>query len=553
MNISRGFPVRWFLCAVGLGLAVGVNAGAPDADPPDEGFANPIGVQADPWIIQDQDHYLACFSEGDRGISVRVSERLTRLGPPHLVWTPPPTGPCSREIWAPELHRLDGRWYIYFAASDGQNQDHRAWVLQSKNTDPLGPYTLHGPLYTGDDPALQMSNCWAIDLTVLELGSRRYAIWSGWQDGRDVQYLYIAPLQDPLTIAAPRTRVCPNDEFVWERVGDQPSGRGLNEGPEVLQHGGRTFLVFSCSGSWQPTYKLGMLELRAGGDPLHPADWRKFPAPVFQSSERTFGVGHNSFVKSPDGTEDWLVYHAKWDRPDGWSRVVYAQPFKWDADGLPVFGQPVAPGEVLPLPSGERLPQVSGAYRIQFRALSGLEGWSYYGGPQWMTMRHDGLQLGGGQPGRNRVFPSGGKLVLDGGAWTNFEATLALRPAAGRGQLGLLFRVRDPAVGDNAQRGYFAGYAPGESRLVLGFTDGTVWREIASSPAAASAAADLVLSVVASGSHLQVGLQGEQLLDATDATYASGSVGLRVVDAAGVFSKLELKPLDGPSVAVRKP
>jgi len=318
-------------------------------------FTNPICEHADPWIIRDHGRYLASFSEGNRGICIHASERLTALGPKHTVWTAPATGPVSREVWAPELHVLDGRWYIYFAASDGQNKNHRAWALRSSSENPLGSYSLHGPLYTGDDPGMSVSNRWAIDMTILELGARRYAVWSGWVDDRDVQYLFIAPMKDPLTLAAPRIRLCANDDFPWERVSGPRPGRGLNEGPEVLQHGARTFLIYSCSGSWQPSYKLGLLELKPGGDPLRPEDWTKYPEPVFQSSALTFGVGHNSFVKSPDGTEDWLVYHAKYERREGSRRMVFAQRFEWDASGFPLFGEPVAPGQPLPLPAGERL------------------------------------------------------------------------------------------------------------------------------------------------------------------------------------------------------
>ncbi|MEI9864783.1 MAG: family 43 glycosylhydrolase [Limisphaerales bacterium] len=216
------------------------------------------------------------------------------------------------------------------------------------------------------------SNRWAIDLTVFKMGARLYAIWSGWEDDRDMQYLYIAPMKDPMTLAAPRVRLCANDDFLWERVDEQLNGRGLNEAPEVLQHNGRTFVTYSCSGSWQPSYKLGMLELQPGGDPLNPQAWKKFPAPVFQSTLLTFGVGHNSFVKSPDGTEDWLVYHAKRDRRDGWQRAVFIQPFTWSDDGLPVFGKPMAAGQILPLPSGEKVPAISGEHSYQFKSAEDL-------------------------------------------------------------------------------------------------------------------------------------------------------------------------------------
>jgi GH43 family beta-xylosidase len=63
-------------------------------------------------------------------------------------------------------------------------------------------------------------------------------------------------------------------------------------------------------------------------------------------------VGHCCFTQSPDGTEDWIVYHSKTRRWDGWhDRVVRAQPFGWRADGLPDFGRPIY--GPMPLPSGE--------------------------------------------------------------------------------------------------------------------------------------------------------------------------------------------------------
>jgi len=66
-----------------------------------------------------------------------------------------------------------------------------------------------------------------------------------------------------------------------------------------------------------------------------------------------FGVGHPSFVRSPDRREDWIVYHATDRAGAGWpGRSVRAQPFGWCADGTPAFGVPVTAGRPVEEPSG---------------------------------------------------------------------------------------------------------------------------------------------------------------------------------------------------------
>jgi GH43 family beta-xylosidase len=317
-------------------------------------FTNPIYPGADPWVVRHGDDYYLCRTGRGGRIEVCVSDSLTRAGRPHVVWVPPPAGRNSAEVWAPELHRLGTRWYIYYAASDGRNANHRMYVLQSTHDDPLGPYVERGALYTGDDVAGGRDNRWAIDGTVLPLGGHLYFLWSGWEATTDVQHLYVARMANPWTIGTDRVRMCGNDDHLWERVGDRAEGRGLNEGPVVLVRKGRVFVVYSASGSWQSTYKMGMLVADASVDLLTPGIWRKLARPVFESTADVFGVGHCSFTTSPDGTEDWMLYHAKRQRREGWDREVRAQQFTWDADGMPVFGAPIDSSKVMRAPSGER-------------------------------------------------------------------------------------------------------------------------------------------------------------------------------------------------------
>ena len=295
--------------------------------------------RADPWIIKDGDRYIWCFTERDRGIVLFETDSPYKLGTRYLIWRAPNTGPYSREVWAPELHRFDDRWYVYFAASDGRNETHRAYVLKSKTDDPFGEYDLIGPLPTcgtgeeGDD------GCWAIDMTVLEHKGKLYAIWSGWKTKEDIQYQYIAPMSDPATISGPRVMMCRNDDYLWERTEETLESRGLHEAAQVLKRGNRTFVTYSCGASWLQTYKIGLLEL-VGDDPLNPEHWKKHPEPVFRASNppdgRAFGVGHACFLL--DEPEPLIIYHTKRSSRPGWERDVYIRKFHFDENDFPVFG-----------------------------------------------------------------------------------------------------------------------------------------------------------------------------------------------------------------------
>ncbi|GAB3586021.1 glycoside hydrolase family 43 protein [Hymenobacter daeguensis] len=320
-------------------------------------FTNPLLPSgADPWTIYHDGYYYYTNTTGNN-LTLWKTRSLAELktAEKKVVWTPPATGPNSREIWAPELHYLRGKWYLYYAADAGTNQTHRLWVLENSSPDPLqGTWIDRGKIA---DPA---NDKWAIDGSLFEHKGQLYFIWSGWEgDTNGRQSIYLAPMKSPWELAGPRVKVS-SSTYAWEQHGDlknpnDPPHVDVNEGPEVLRHGDKLFLIYSASGCWTDFYALGMLTASVSSDVLNPASWTKSPEPVFQQSaaNKVYAPGHNSFFTSPDGKENWLLYHAN-DEPGqgcGRFRSPRMQPFTWRADGTPDFGLPVPVGQTLAQPS----------------------------------------------------------------------------------------------------------------------------------------------------------------------------------------------------------
>ena len=334
----------------GKGSGGGGTPNPPPQPPPANTFTNPLLTSGpDPWVVKQGTSYYYTHTLGNR-IGVWKTTKMSELrnASVQTIWTAPATGPNSKNIWAPEMHFINNKWYAYYAADDGNNANHRMYVLENASTDPLtGTWESKGKI---SDP----SNKWAIDGTVMDYNGQLYFIWSGWEGDVDVkQNIYIAKMQNPWTIEGDRVLIS-TPTFDWETIG----APDVNEGPEVLKNSsGKVFMTFSASGCWNDDYAIGLLTLKDGGNPLNAGDWTKTPTPVFtkNTSGGAYGPGHNSFFKSADGTEDWILYHANPAAGQGCGdmRSPRAQKFTWNADGTPNFGQPVANGAAIKKPSGE--------------------------------------------------------------------------------------------------------------------------------------------------------------------------------------------------------
>lgn len=327
-------------------------------------YTNPLADYGpDPWALWHDGCYYYMHTMVDSLVLWKTKDITDlRNAEKKTVWIP--TDPTNKHnLWAPEIHNMNGKWYIYYAADDGNSDNHQLYVLENSNKDPFkGNFVMKGRIST------DTNNNWAIDGSVFEHKGEWYMVWSGWQTRRvdtETQCIYIARMANPWTLGSERVLIS-KPELEWERHYVNENGWNpphkifVNEGPQPLKspHGKYIHVVYSASGVWTPYYALGMLTASADSDLLDPASWKKSPQPLFRQSPENgvYGTGHNSFFKSPDGTEDYILYHARDTQVDppgkGDTRSPRTQKIEWNSDDFPVFGVPCPNGKRLKKPSG---------------------------------------------------------------------------------------------------------------------------------------------------------------------------------------------------------
>jgi GH43 family beta-xylosidase len=282
--------------------------------------------------------YYFSVTRGDH-ISLRKAASILDLpqAPDVEIWRDPNPERCMH-MWAPEFYFLDGRWYLYYTASGKNHLHHRCFVLESEGTDPMGPYHFKAKLLTDVNDSF-----YAIDGSALRLASgQTLFFYAGFPDHR----IFMAEMSNPWTLKGERKML-------------KASGFGcreVREGPIPLVRNGRIFLIYSICDTAKPDYKLGMLVADEKADLLDPKSWKQFRKPVFERCDANgvYGPGHNSFFRSPDGTQDWICYHAKaTTRFTCKGRTPRIQQFFWDKNGFPEFGAPLSLKTPIPLPSGD--------------------------------------------------------------------------------------------------------------------------------------------------------------------------------------------------------
>jgi len=310
-------------------------------------YKNPIVIErADPWVYKHTDgyYYFTGSVPGYQSIELRRAKHLNDLenGEIKTIWHAHETGIQSELIWAPEVHFINNKWYIYYAASDSATErnlthHHRMFVLECSDKDPFnGNWIEKGQIKT---PLKSFS----IDGTVFSHKNDLYYVWA--QQDPSIpgnSNLYISKMENPWTLKG-EVVLLTKPEFDWEKKGFM-----VNEGAAAIIRNNKVFITFSGSAT-DHNYAMGLIWANHDDDLLDPNSWTKLKEPVFVSSieNKQFGPGHNSFTKTEDDKMDVLIYHARptmeneGDPLNNPNRHARAQVFTWDKDGFPVFGKPV--------------------------------------------------------------------------------------------------------------------------------------------------------------------------------------------------------------------
>lgn len=299
--------------------------------------------RADPYILRHTDgqyYFTATVPEYDR-LVLRRSSTLAGLAnaPETEIWHKHESGVQSEHIWAPELHFLDGKWYIYYSASDKDDiWALRPYVLVCEDRDPVtGRWTELGKMKRADEDPFSFED-FSLDATVFENHGKRYYVWAEKVGtGKKISNLYIAEMERPDKLRTVQVLLTGPD-YDWERV-----GFWVNEGPAVIKRNGKIFLTYSASETGID-YCVGMLSIDENEDLLDPRKWKKERYPVLKTdaSLQIYGPGHNSFTVDEEGN-DIMVYHARTEaeitgdplyNPNRHTQLMKVQ---WSEDGRPVF------------------------------------------------------------------------------------------------------------------------------------------------------------------------------------------------------------------------
>lgn len=281
-------------------------------------YPNPFIIErADPFVTKGPDEYYyftasypayeTTFNGYDR-IILRKSETVLGLATAeeHTIWTAHKEGNMGAHIWAPEIHYIDGVWYVFFAAGDREDVWHiRPYVLKCNGQDPINDsYEELGMMQPFEQDSASFTN-FSLDMTHFENNGEHYLIWAEYRDDESVLFMAKINSEEPNKLIC-NPMMLSRPEYDWERIRFK-----VNEGPAVLKSDDKIIVFFSASGTGEE-YCVGMTWAYADSNLMDINSWHKKSTPILSTKDLVdeVGPGHNSFVVDENG-KLLIVYHAR--------------------------------------------------------------------------------------------------------------------------------------------------------------------------------------------------------------------------------------------------
>lgn len=240
-------------------------------------------------------------------------------------------------LWAPEFHEVDGKWYIFHAATPGEffwEESHVMALREGGNPACREDWSAPKRVVKADGSDIcEAGKEITLDMTVFDWEGEYYAIWSQRQFlPKDLgAWLYIAKInpKEPWKLASEPV-VLLKPDYGWSN-----NHTFVVEGPFALPQEDILYITFSGA-AVDTSYVVGLLSIPKGKDLLEPKNWKQgnYPILTARSVEGEYGTGHNAYVTDEDGTI-WNTYHARPGvegvRSSGIRRVHF------DMDGAPML------------------------------------------------------------------------------------------------------------------------------------------------------------------------------------------------------------------------
>ena len=284
-----------------------------------EHFPFPVAFnRADPCVAKWGEHYyFIATNDADNNHTLYVREASTITGlvdaEEKLILDSSAYPEIGGLLWAPEFHEIEGRLYIFHAATPGEFFWEESCLMELREGgNPACREDWSRPRRIERKDGSELCKAGeeiTLDMTCFLWEGDYYVVWSQRRFlPKDLgAWLYIAKLNpkepwklltDPVILSKPDYGWGNNHTFV-------------EEGPFALIRGDKLWLTFSAA-AVDTSYVVGLLSIEKGKDLLEPKNWHKknYPILTSRSVENEYGTGHNAYVIDEDGVV-WNTYHAR--------------------------------------------------------------------------------------------------------------------------------------------------------------------------------------------------------------------------------------------------